>query len=483
MKKQSFAFMIALVLAVVALPIASIAARPEMDEGVPVWSEETVKDYLLEYMKGDDLDTLWGYYDLQIRRYMPMVTYERMLTEIEWLTGSFIEFGSYRSFEEAELKQKTHVLHMRMEKQDLDVYFTHKNKADDWEVLAVEFVPAEDEAVSDGRNMLVAEEAEPESPVYTEEPVTVGSAPYLLDGILTLPVEASPKSPVPACVLVHGSGPNDMDETVGQTKMFADMAKALAAKGIATLRYDKRTYTYGNTMTSEEIDNLTVEEETIQDAIAAGKLLQANQNIDPTRIILMGHSMGGMLAPRIATQGEDLFGGIVMIAGTPKTLLEIMIIQNQDAIAKMDEEEQAAYTQQLEPIMEQVEALAKKSGEEARQETLFGVNAYYFWEMQQHDPIALLKKLKLPIYIVQGNEDFQVSPENGVEAFEDALGDDRENIDYKIFRGLNHLLMRYTGVAEGKGTVQEYDTPATLDRVAANDIAAWINQIGKTDEE
>ncbi len=491
MKKRLFVALMALVMVCSCLPAASLAAAKQMRDGIPVWNEESVKEYALSLVKGEDLDRLWGYYDLQVRRYMPMDTYEALLPEIEWMTGDFIEFGTYTSFEEPELKSKTHVLHLCMEKQDLDLYFTHKNKEDDWEVMAVEFALADKQAMSDGRDMLVTGDGAADTdvtltnpPAYTETEVTLGAAPYELKGTLTLPEGAGPENKAPACVLVQGSGPSDRDETIGGTRFFADLAHAFAEKGIATLRYDKRTFTYGAAMPPEEIKNLSVEEETIQDAIFAGKLLQGNENVDPKRIILAGHSMGAMLAPRIATEANGLFAGLLMIAGTPKTLLEIMVSQNQDVISKMkDEEQQKAAQAQLVSFQEQVKSLGKMTEAEARELTIAGVNGYYFWEMAQYDSVKLMKKLKIPMYIVQGNADFQISVANGVEAYEDALGEDVRNIDYKTFRGLNHMLMKFTGNVEDKGTLKEYDTPATLDTMAARDLAAWVNSVGAPQPE
>ena len=154
------------------LPAVSLAAK-QMEDGVPVWNEETVRQYALDYIEGKSMSRLWGYYDLQIRRYMPMETYEAMLTDLEWMTGALIELGSYRCFEEPENQLKTHVLHLIMEKQDLDMYFTHKNKEDDWEVMALEFVPAEKQNYYDESNMLVDEEF---TQKYTETPVTIGDS-------------------------------------------------------------------------------------------------------------------------------------------------------------------------------------------------------------------------------------------------------------------------------------------------------------------
>lgn len=117
------------------------------------------------------------------------------------------------------------------------MYFTHKNKEDDWEVMALEFVPAEKEAVSDGSDMLVGGEVTAE-PDYVETDVTVGQAPYTLEGVLAMPKEASEETPVPACVFVHDFGAYDRDLTMGQTTFFADLAGALGEMGVASLRYD-----------------------------------------------------------------------------------------------------------------------------------------------------------------------------------------------------------------------------------------------------
>lgn len=489
--KKRFALMLVGVFMLCMLPFSGAFAAKQMRDGVPVWTEETVKQYARSYVKGEDMEALYGYYDLQIRRYMPMETYEGMLTEIEWITGKFIDFGTYDSFQEEALKLRTHVLHLCMEKQDLDLYFTHKDKEDDWEVMAVEFVFAERQAAGNNGDLVVVGDEVDSSTAEVNRPsislvqqeVVVGSAPFELKGLLTLPEGASASQKVPACVLVHGSGPSDMDESIGQTKFFADIAEAFAERGIATLRYDKRTYTYGAGMTPEEVSVITVEEETIQDAILAGQLLKEHESIDSNRIVLVGHSMGAMLAPRIVNESNGLFSGVLMIAGTPKTLLDIIVSQNQDAIAKMEQEAQGPYLQQLDALIQEVKALSSMTEEEARATTIVGVNGYYFWEMQQHDPIKLMKKMKIPMYVVQGNSDFQISVKNGVEAYEDALGDDMKNLDYKVYVGLNHLLMKYTGDAAYKGTVQEYDHPAKLDTSAARDMAAWVLSVNAPQEE
>jgi len=483
--KKFLSVLLMLTLVLGCLPGSSLAVAKQMNEGVPVWDESTVKQYALDFIHGNDFERLFGYYDLQIRRYMPMDTFSAMLTEIEWMTGEFEQFGTYTSFEDEATKTKTHVLHLCMEKQDLDLYFTHKNTVDDWEVMAVEYVPAAEQELSDDAVAdTSAEDSAAAKTAYTETEVKVGAEPYLLDGILTMPVGALATNRVPGVVLVQGSGPSDKNEAIGQTKLFADIAAAFAKKGIATLRYDKRTFTYGSTMTAEQISNITVEEETIQDAISAGQMLKANEFIDTSHIVLLGHSLGAMLAPRIASEANGVFNAMILVSGSPESLLDIMLAQNEDLLATLEGDTLTKAQAQVDEFETQVNALKKiKNAADAKAMTIAGVNGYYFWEMMQTDAIKLIMKLKLPTYIVQGNADFQISLENGIEAYEDALTGKDSFVDYKLFRNLNHLLMHYSGAAEAKGTIAEYDTPATLDKQAGRDLADWVLALGQKDNE
>ena len=102
---------------------------------------------------------------------------------------------------------------------------------------------------------------------YREKDFTVGTGEWRLPGTLTLPVGVT--KPLPALVLVHGSGPNDRDETILANKPFRDLAWGLASKGIAVLRYEKRTKEYATKLRAAGIRDLTVKEETIDDALSA----------------------------------------------------------------------------------------------------------------------------------------------------------------------------------------------------------------------
>jgi dipeptidyl aminopeptidase/acylaminoacyl peptidase len=124
-----------------------------------------------------------------------------------------------------------------------------------------------------------------------EEKIIIGeNTKHPLNGILTLPDKIN--NPVPAIVLVHGSGPSNMDEKVGKLTPFKDLADGLANRGIAVIRYDKRTYAHKKQFINKP--DISVKEETIEDAILATELLRNDSRIDSDKIFIVGHSMGGM---------------------------------------------------------------------------------------------------------------------------------------------------------------------------------------------
>ena len=164
--------------------------------------------------------------------------------------------------------------------------------------------------------------------MYSEK-ITVGAGTdYPLKGLLTFPDDLS--GPLPAVVMVHGSGASNMDEKVMKLKPFKDLAEGLAGHGVASLRYDKRTYAHGFKLIRQKNFTVTVKEETIEDAILAIKMLKNDPRIDCDRIFILGHSMGAMLAPRIDAEGADV-KGLILMAGTPNRLEDIVLRQLKQA--------------------------------------------------------------------------------------------------------------------------------------------------------
>ncbi|MGN1019441.1 MAG: alpha/beta fold hydrolase [Aristaeellaceae bacterium] len=329
-------------------------------------------------------------------------------------------------------------------------------------ICGLTFSPVEQETAS---------AAVPEGIVAEE--VTVGEEPWLLSGTLTLPADC--EGPVPAVVLVQGSGPSDRDETVGAVAPFRNLAEMLTQQGIAVIRYDKRTYVYGQEIaSSEDFAAFTVEEETIQDAIAAGRLLAEDPRIDASRIFVLGHSLGAMLAPRIADESDGLFCGMILACGTNRSLMEIILRQNEDAIAAMPEDQQAAYLPMLEEARAQLEQLPALDGETAKAMTILGQPGYYFWDMAVRPSTAdYLTQLQLPALIINGSRDFQITEEEGRQTWEAVLPMDAPWLT-TLWNDVNHMLMKPEVDASAAGTAMEYYVPCTVDAETAGVIADFI---------
>jgi dienelactone hydrolase len=278
-----------------------------------------------------------------------------------------------------------------------------------------------------------------------ETAVTIGEE-YPLDGVLALP---SGTGKVPAVVLVHGSGPSDKDENVYGIKVFKDVSDYLVENGIAVLRYDKRTYAHATELSFD----ITVQDETIEDALLAGQLLAQNERIDSSRIFVIGHSLGGMLAPRIVSESKGIFAGAVIMAGSPRSLLDIVYDQNRYLISLSDPSERDALMQQVEDA-----------------QPYFGLPQGYIDEMDAHPVSEYLLSTDKPFLILQGGKDFQVSPTADFEAYKQLVGS-KGNFEFHLYDNLNHL---FTVSTMENPTTDDYVAGTHLDAAPLADIAAWI---------
>lgn len=295
---------------------------------------------------------------------------------------------------------------------------------------------------------------------------------YPLNGILSLPEDCSSK--VPAVVLVHGSGPADMDEKVGNNFPFKDLAEGLSDKGIAVLRYDKRTFVYGKEMKNDT--GLSVKEETIEDAILAADLLRKDPRIDTNQIFIIGHSLGGMLAPRIDAEGGH-FAGIIIMGGSPRKLEEILMDQNNDVLDSLNMFLKMIAKKQIAALSAKFDKIYKLSDEEAKSTVVLGKysRAFYFKEMGEHPSINYLNVLDKPVLILQGDQDFHVSVDKDFKVYKDLLGE-KPNVMFKLYPNLNHLFMPavYGEILKMK---KEYKVAQHVDKNVINDISEWIHSI------
>jgi len=297
---------------------------------------------------------------------------------------------------------------------------------------------------------------------FEEREVTVGSEEWALPGTLSMP---NGFAPFPAVVLVHGSGPHDRDETVGPNKPFRDLAWGLASRGIAVLRYDKRTQVHAGKLAAAQV---TVNEETVEDALAAVSLLQGRREIAGERVFVLGHSLGGMMIPRIGKRNPEI-AGLILVAGSARPL-EDVILEQMNYIFALDGSISDEEKRALEDMAGKV---AKVKDPELSSGTLssvlpFAVPASYWLDLRGYDAAGEAKGLRQPMLILQGGRDYQVTMKD-LERWKAALSS-RDDVVFKVYPSLNHLFV----AGQGKSAPKEYERPGHVAEEVVEDIAGWI---------
>lgn len=298
--------------------------------------------------------------------------------------------------------------------------------------------------------------------LYSEKSVYLGPAGRQLATIITTPKNAKN---FPVVVFVHGSGPSDMDETVGANKPFKDLASGLAAKGIGSVRYVKRTLVYPN----EFSKIYTVKEEVLDDATAAISLAKTIPGADAKQVFVFGHSLGGMLAPRLAATSPEV-SGIILAAAPARKFTDLIIEQNQ-YMFNLSKDTTAANKKQLSDAIKEInKSRITQLGTTIKPDSvILGISAKYWVDLNVYNQVSVAKGLnKQRIFIVQGGNDFQVSKAD-FDLWNAALGK-KKNVQLKYYPTLNHLLSEQTE----KTTTAQYLVPKNVSEVLINDLATWI---------
>ncbi len=296
--------------------------------------------------------------------------------------------------------------------------------------------------------------ARPET--FEEIDVVVGKLP----GTLSLPKGASH---VPAVVLVHGSGPNDRDEHIVALAPFKDLAWGLASRGIAVLRYDKRTKVdpSGVRTQHDEVDEA---------AHAAVALLAARPEIDHARIALLGHSQGGYLAPRIASD-DPAIKRLVIFAGSTRPLEDAILAQFR-YIASLQPGSNAL----ADAISESVKLKAAVEDPALRADAdiamPFGgapVPGAYFLDVRGYQPAETAAKLPIPILVLQGERDYQVTMADDFPAWKKTLGK-RPRVTFHTYPTLGHA---FTPGGTPPSSA-DYAKPGHVDAQVIDDLATFL---------
>jgi fermentation-respiration switch protein FrsA (DUF1100 family) len=320
------------------------------------------------------------------------------------------------------------------------------------QVTGLFFVPAQDYKAPDY--------VTPKS--FRQVAVTIGSEEWALPGTLNVP---DGEGPFPAIILVHGSGPQDRDESIGANKPFRDLAGGLATRGVAVLSYEKRTLVHAKKLSKD----VTVKEEVTDDVLAAAELLRGRKEINAKKIFVLGHSLGAMMAPRIA-EADKTLAGIILMAG-PARALEDLMLEQITYLFSLRGEPTAEKKAELAEVKKQVERIKDPQlPPDTPTEQLLGAPASYWLSLRGYQPITVAKRLKLPILILQGERDYQVTMEDFGLWQKQLSG--RKNVEFKSYTKLNHLMIP----GEGKSAPDELFRAGHVAVEVVEDIAAWVKK-------
>ncbi|WP_067126914.1 alpha/beta hydrolase family protein [Microtetraspora malaysiensis] len=300
---------------------------------------------------------------------------------------------------------------------------------------------------------------------FDEHEVTLGAGPLAVPGTLSLPRGHEPR---PGVVLLAGGGPFDRDATSGPNKPLKDLAWGLASRGVAVLRFDKVTHVHGAQVA--DTPGFTMSEEYVPHAVAAVRLLQAQPRVDPGRVFVVGHSMGGKVAPRVAA-AEPSVAGLVILAGDAQPMHRAAVRVTR-------------YLASLDPGAEEfAELIARQaatvdspglSPSTPAAELPFGLPGAYWLDLRGYDPVAAAAALDRPMLILQGGRDYQVTVEDDLARWRAGLAH-RADVTIRVHDADNHLF--FPGA--GPSTPAEYEAAHHVDAAVVADVAEWLAPRGR----
>jgi len=317
----------------------------------------------------------------------------------------------------------------------------------------------------------------PTGAVYSAEAVVIGEGGiWALDALLTIPENASAENPVPALILVPGSGSNNMDSSLFANRPFFDIADYLSSNGIAVLRYNERGFSHGLQLVMTFGTNITMQEEYIEDVLLAAELLNADPRI--SQVFVLGHSLGGIIAPRIAEEAG--LSGTIIMASSPRPLHMLWYDQSVQGINDMvnagmlSQADADIMFAELTAQMEVALNMPNMTEYELQNTMLFGMlPALYEMSVVESLPIPFIERNDTPVLILHGGRDFQTTDVD-FQLFLDAT-EGMAHVTAIRYAGLNHLMMTaYRQYGELVLDIMEYAIAGRVDAQVLRDIVDWI---------
>ena len=299
-----------------------------------------------------------------------------------------------------------------------------------------------------------------------DEQVRIPANGFVLVGTLSKPAQGAPMR-LPAVLLIGGSGPTDRDEVAYGIPIFGQLADAIADAGFAVLRYDKRGV--GQSGGREEAATLT---DYADDARAAVRFLSGRKDIDSKRIAVIGHSEGGIVG-MLAASKEKRIAALALVAAPGVSGAELNLEQVTHALDRTNRP--AAEKQAMIELQKKIQqAVLTGTGWEPLAAYRRQADTPWFQSFLAFDPAPVMRAIKQPLLIVQGDLDTQVAPVNADRL--EALASKRKNrppAQVAKVRGINHLLVpATTGEADEYADLKD----KRVSREVSGAILSWLQQ-------
>ncbi|TXR99788.1 alpha/beta fold hydrolase [Streptomyces sp. col6] len=297
---------------------------------------------------------------------------------------------------------------------------------------------------------------------FSEHEVTVGDGPLAVPGTMSVP---SRQGPGPGVVLLAGGGPFDRDETSGPNKPLKDLAWGLVSRGTTVLRFDKATYVHRDVAA---VSDLTMTQEYVPHAVDAVDLLRTHASVDPERVYVLGHSMGGKVAPAVAVAAPTVAGLVIMAGDTQPMHHAAVRVVSYLATVLPDQIPPAV----IETFQRQAALVdsAELTPSTPAADLPFGLSAPYWLELRDYDPVTIAAELDKPMLILQGGRDYQVTIDHDLVQWRTGLAG-HPQADLRVYEADNHLFFPGTGPS----TPADYSTPQHVDPDVISDIAHWLS--------
>ena len=297
---------------------------------------------------------------------------------------------------------------------------------------------------------------------FIEKELEFSNLKYPLKGTLTMP---KGKDNVPLILLVHGSGPNDRDETIGGNKVFRDLAWGLASRGIAVVRYDKRTFAFADSVSE---DSVTIYDEVVDDAVAILKELVQLPGIDTSRIILAGHSLGAMMAPLVAQRSGEV-DRLILLAAPARNFARAVTDQMNYFLENLQvDSADKAWIIRIKAEANRTEAFLEEGKDYPADSLLFQLPPAYYRSLRGYDQLGLAGELNLPVLILQGKRDYQVNLTD-YQLWQSRYSNS-PNFQFKLYPRANHLFINGKGIS----SPEEYEKTGNVAEEVIQDISKWI---------